>query len=1012
MKKILLLLMGVSMVLSPALAQENFPVNGARDQRLEIYAFTNATVVVDYQTTIQNATLLIKDGVIEAVGAGIAIPKGAIVTDLKGKYIYPSLIDPYTNYGMPQVTAARRNFMAPPQIDAAREGAYGWNDAIKADYDAVAEFKIDDKTAEKWRKEGFGTVLAFRPDGIARGSAALVTLSDGPVHEVIVKSKASANYAFNTGSSAQNYPNSIMGMVALLRQTYYDVEWYKSPLNKVQTNQSLEAFAALQGLPQVFETENKLRLLLADKIGDEFGVQYIIKGSGDEYQRINEIKATKAALIIPVNYPAAYDVDDPYDAVNVSYSQLKHWEMAPSNAASLSKNGISFAFTASGLKEPSEFLPNVRKAIQYGLTEQEALKAITYTPAALLLAADKVGSLKKGMLANFIITSGNLFADNTVVYENWVQGDKYTVTDMNAADYAGNYQLNYSGTTYSMEISGKPGAQKAKVKVNDTTSVDAKTKIDGQNISLSFQPGKGKEGNVRLSGWLSDKNFRGDGQLEDGTWIKWSATYQSALETKEEKKEEAAKTAPELGKLVFPFVAYGNEEVPTAKTYLIKGATVWTSDEAGKLENTDVLVQNGKIAQIGKGIAVPAGAITIDGTGKHLTPGIVDEHTHIALSGVNEGSEAVTSEVRQEDAIDSEDIDIYRQLAGGVVAAQLLHGSANPIGGQSALIKFKWGAGPQELIIKGSDKYIKFALGENVKQSNRAPSSNIRFPQTRMGVEQVMIDAFTRARDYENQWKAYNAIPAKSKATAVKPRRDLELDALVEILNKQRFVSCHSYVQSEINMMMKVAESFNFNVTTFTHILEGYKVADKMAAHGAGGGTFADWWQYKYEVREAIPYNAALMSLAGVTVAINSDDSEMARRLNQEAAKSIRYAGMDEIEALKMVTINPAKLLHLDSRMGSIKVGKDADLVLWNDHPLSIYAKPEKTMIEGAIYFDIEKDARMRVAIQAERARIIAKMKDSKASGATTQKPSRQYKHRWECEDEYIGDLIKESQED
>lgn len=1012
MKKLLLLLMGVGLAMSAALAQETFPVNGAVDKRLNIYAFTNATVVVDFQTTLTNATLLVKDGVIEAVGANVTIPRGAIVTDLAGKHIYPSIVDPYTNYGMPEVKPGRRSFMDPPQIESSRAGAYGWNDAVKADFNAIEEFKIDTKAAEKWRKEGFGTVLAFRPDGIVRGSSALVTLSDGPANLVVVKPKASAHLSFDKGSSTQNYPNSIMGSVALLRQTYYDAQWYNSPLNKEQTNQSLQAFTALQGLPQVIESDNKFRLLLADKIGDEFGVQYIIKGSGDEYQRIADVKATGAPLIIPVNYPSAYDVDDPFDANNVTLTQLKHWEMAPANAAMLSKNGITFAFTASDLKDPADFLPNVRKAVQYGLSEQEALKAITYTPAALLKASDKVGSLKKGMLANFLITSGNLLDEKTTIYENWVQGSKYEVTNMNAPDYAGNYQLNYSGSSYGLEISGKPGAQKAKVKVNDSTSVDAKTTIDGQNISLSFQPVKDKDGAIRLSGWLSGKNFKGDGQLEDGTWVKWTATWQSALEQKSGNGNDNGGQAPEIGKVIYPFVAFGNEELPTQKTYLIKGATVWTSDEAGKLENTDVLVQNGKIAQIGKGLSAPAGAVTIDGSGKHLTPGIIDEHTHIGLSGVNEGSEAVTSEVRQEDAIDPEDTDIYRQLAGGVVAAQQLHGSANPIGGQSSLIKFRWGASPQGMLIQGADKYIKFALGENVKQSNRPPTSNIRFPQTRMGVEQVMADAFTRASEYDKQWKAYNGLSAKAKATAVKPRRDLELDALAEILNKQRFVTCHSYVQSEINMMMKVAERFNFNVNTFTHILEGYKVADKMAAHGVGGGTFADWWQYKYEVREAIPYNAALMTMAGVTVAINSDDAEMARRLNQEAAKSVKYGDMDEIEALKMVTINPAKLLHLDSRMGSIKVGKDADLVLWNDHPLSIYAKPEKTMVDGTIYFDIEKDAQMRAALQAERARIIAKMKSAKANGASTQKPTRQFKHRWECEDEYLGDLLKESEEE
>ncbi len=1012
MKKILLFFLSMVFIAAPLLAQETFPVNGVKDERLNIYAFTNATVVVDYQTTIPNATLLVRDGFIEAVGANVTIPKGAIVTDMGGKYIYPSIVDPFTNYGMPEVKPARTNWMAPPQIDSKRDGAFGWNDAIKADFDAIEEFKLDPKTAEKWRKEGFGTVLAFRPDGIVRGTGLVTTLSDGPVNEAIVNPRASGNYSFDKGSSEQNYPNSIMGSVALLRQTHYDAQWYTSSLNKKQTNYSLARFNELKALPQIFETDNKLRLLLADKVGDEFGVQYIIKGSGDEYQRVNEIKATNASLIVPVNYPKAYDVDDPYDALNVSLSQLKHWEMAPSNAAVLRQNGINFAFTAHGLKEPSEFLPNVRKAIEYGLSEQEALKAITHTPAALLKADNKVGSLKKGLLANFIITSGNLFDEKTTIFENWILGRKYELVDMNAGDYAGKYQLSVAGSTYALEISGKPGSQKAKVKTNDTTSVDAKTKIDGENISLSFQPEKGKAGNIRLAGWLSGKNLKGRGQLENGSWVDWTATYQGPLEEKQNDKKEETKTAPSIGKVVYPFVAYGNEERPTAKTYLIKGATVWTMEGNARPETMDVLVQNGKIAQVGKGISAPSGAVTIDGAGKHLTPGIIDEHTHIALSGVNEASEAVTSEVRQEDAINSEDTDIYYQLAGGVVAAQLLHGSANPIGGQSALIKFRWGASPQELLIEGADKYIKFALGENVKQSNRPPSSNIRFPQTRMGVEQVMVDAFSRAREYEQAWKNYNGLPAKSKATAVKPRRDLELDALVEILNKQRFISCHSYVQSEINMMMKVAEQFNFNVNTFTHILEGYKVADKMAEHGVGAGTFADWWQYKYEVREAIPYNAALMTMAGVTVAINSDDAEMARRLNQEAAKSVKYAGMDEVEAMKMITINPAKLLHLDNRMGSIKVGKDADLVLWNDHPLSIYAKPEKTMVDGIVYFDLEKDKQMRQAIETERARIIAKMKDAKASGAATQKPTRQYKHRWECEDEYIGDLIKEAQED
>jgi len=268
-----------------------------------------------------------------------------------------------------------------------------------------------------------------------------------------------------------------------------------------------------------------------------------------------------------------------------------------------------------------------------------------------------------------------------------------------------------------------------------------------------------------------------------------------------------------------------------------------------------------------------------------------------------------------------------------------------------------------------------------------------------MGVEQVFVDAFTRAKEYNNVWKKYNLLSKKEKLITTKPRKDLELDALAEIINGERFITCHSYVQSEINMLMKVAESFGFKVNTFTHILEGYKVADKMALHGVGASTFSDWWAYKNEVKEAIPYNASLMTFAGVVTAINSDDREMARRLNQEAAKSIKYGGMSEIDALKMVTLNPAKLLHLDDRMGSISLGKDADLVLWTNHPLSIYSKPSKTLVDGKIYFDLEKDLKLRDEINKERARIISKMKGDKSEVASKRIPFRRLDLDVHCDD-------------
>ena len=975
-------------------AQQTFPLTEVQDERKTLYALKNATIWIDYQTRLDKATLLLRNGVIEGVG-NVAIPKEAVVLDLQGRHIYPAFIDLDSDYGMPEVKASRGG--RSPQTESNKKGPYNWNQAVQPENNAAELFNTNAKKAEELRKLGFGAVLSHSHDGLIRGTGALLSLHDAREHLVILKDKASSHLSFNNGSSAQYYPNSIMGRVALIRQTYLDADWYKKYQGAdKENNLSLEAFIQQQNLPTFFETRNWQNALVADKIGDEFGKQFILMGSGDEYQRLAEVKASNASLVIPVNYPQAYDVEDPYDAFIVSLAELKHWEMAPANAAALAKANINFAFTSAGLKDKKSFWPNVLKAVAQGLDKKAALKAVTFTPAQLLGQENRLGSLKKGMIANFIVTSKDIFEADHILHENWVQGNRYILSDFSLSDIRGTYRLAFGGQSHQLFIEGSADKPSYKIQfAGDTTRSDLKLSRDNQLLTLSFSPKKDGQ-QVRLSGWIDGKNFKGDGQNVDGSWLKWTATFEKAFEEKSiEKKEEKPES---IGKVIYPFVAFGNEEKPKAENLLIRNATVWTNEAEGILQNTDVLVQNGKIVQVGKNL--PAGnARVIDGTGKHLTTGIIDEHSHVALSGVNEGSQAVTAEVRMYDAIDSDDINIYRQLAGGVTAAQLLHGSANPIGGQSALVKFKWGENPDAMRIQGAEGYIKFALGENVKQSNWGDSYTSRFPQTRMGVEQVMVDAFTRAQEYEKALKEKGRIV----------RRDLELEALVEILNAKRFITCHSYVQSEINMLIKVAERFGFKVNTFTHILEGYKLADLMAKHGSGGSTFADWWAYKYEVKDAIPYNAAMMSRQGVTVAINSDDAEMARRLNQEAAKAIKYGGVSEEEAWKMVTLNPAKLLHLDKRMGSIKTGKDADLVLWTDNPLSIYAKPDKTIIEGTVYFDLERDAQQRKAIEAERARLLQKMLAAKAGGAGAQKPQPKKQKINHCEDiDHIDHLHEE----
>jgi imidazolonepropionase-like amidohydrolase len=948
-----------------ARAQATFPVNGVADPKNGYYAFTNATIVKDAQTTLTNATLIIRDGKIVSVGANLAAPKEAVVIDCSGKYIYPSFIDAYSDYGIttPVRQAGGFNFNAPAQLTSNQKGAFGWNQAIHSDVEAANLFNTDEAKAKTLRDIGFGTVLTHLKDGIARGTGVIVTLANEKENLVMVKEKATAHYSLNKGTSLQSYPSSLMGTIALLRQSYIDAAWYKQNPAKEGVNLTLRAWNDNQGLPQIFEANDKWNVLRADRIGDEFGVQYIIKGGGNEYQRIREMANTKAAFILPLNYPAAMDVDDPNDVRFTGLDDMKHWELAPSNPAAFEKAGISFCLTTADLSAPADFLGNLRKAIEYGLTEAKALEALTKTPATLLGIYDKAGSLDAGKLANFLITSGPIFQEKTVVFNNWVQGHKYGVKEDGWYDVKGTYKLvaNTASGTKSWSVELKDAGVASFVEKDTLTG---KYSYDGKLVKLSFTEGRGPRATETvMGGVVSGTVWNGAGRDAAGNHFTWTATFEKAAVAKADSVKP--KQPLQLGKVIYPFLAYGAEEMPKQETILIKNATVWTNEKEGKLEGTDVLVTGGKIAKIGKNLAA-AGAKVIDGTGKHLTPGVIDEHSHIAVASINEAAQSVTSEVRIADNLNPEDINIYRQLSGGVTSSHILHGSANTIGGQTQLIKLRWGANDEELKFKGADPFIKFALGENVKRSGS--QNNNRFPDTRMGVEQVLTDAFQRAKDYENDLKA--------KKPGV--RRDLELDALVEIMNKKRFITCHSYVQSEITATMRVAEKFGFPINTFTHILEGYKVADKMKAHGVAASTFSDWWTYKMEVVDAIPYNAAIMQRVGLNVAINSDDAEMARRLNQEAGKIVKYGGVTEEEALKMVTLNPAKMLHVDDKVGSIKVGKDADLVLWSNNPLSIYAVAEKTIVDGILYFDRDRDKELRAQIQAERTRLIQKLAAAK----------------------------------
>lgn len=1021
-----LLVIGLTLLCLSSKGQVTFPENGVVDPRTGHYAFINATIVKDASNTLKNATMVIRDGRIISVGTGIKTPPGAVEIDCKGQFIYPSLIDIYADYGTPSPTATTGGQFVPgqqPQLESNTRGAYGWNQAIKSDVDAYRVFAVDDAKAKPLRDAGFGTVLSHVRDGIARGTGTVVTLAKERENLTMIKERASAHYSFSRGSSRQSYPGSMMGMIALLRQTYLDAAWYKNRPAMEGINLSLQSWLDNQGLPQIFDANDKWNDLRADRIGDEFGVQYIIKGGGNEYQRAKEMKATGATFIIPLDYPQAQDVEDPADARFVSVADMKHWEMAPANAAFLEKAGVPFCLTTSDLRTPSLFWPALRKAIEYGLSEKLALEALTRTPATLLGVYDKVGSLEPGKLANFLITSGPLFGEKTTIYTNWIQGIRYNVKD--GSTVSGTYALSVnapSGTeNYTLDVKS---ASSLVMVGRDTMST--KFSFDGKNVKLSYapqqkravRPGMGASTSLpatatRLSGINNGMEWNGTGLDSAGNSFTWTARF--VKEAVANQDSSRRKDAPVIGSVVYPFEPFGwtENEMPKQETILIRNATVWTNEKEGVMQNTDVLLRDGKIVSVGKGLSAN-GARVIDGTGKHVTPGIIDEHSHIAAASINEGGQSVTSEVRIGDNINPDDINIYRQLSGGVTTSHILHGSANVIGGQTQLLKLRWGANDEDLKFKNWTGQIKFALGENVKRSTASISNfsnNNRYPDTRMGVEQVLIDAFTRAKDYKKAWAAYNN--AKDKKGLNPPRRDLELDALVEILDDKRYITCHSYVQSEITGSIEVAKKMGYRYNTFTHILEGYKVADKMLAHGSNASTFSDWWAYKMEVEDAIPYNAAIMQKVGLNVAINSDDAEMARRLNQEAAKIVKYGGVTEEEALKMVTLNPAKMLHVEDRIGSLKPGKDADVVVWSDHPLSIYAKSLYTIVDGTVYFDRAKDELKQKQVDEERARLVKKLTGEKRTGTPTVPAQPSYRVMHSCSDHAHshGLLIIDSEE-
>jgi N-acetylglucosamine-6-phosphate deacetylase len=1089
--------------LSTTVAAQNGPVNGMRPADLRAHAIVDATVVIRPGEVLERATIVMRDGVIVAVGTDATVPDGAWTWSGEGLRVYPGLIEPAMLVEVPA---------GPESL-----GDH-WNDRVHPQLSVAGRSVPDDGDRERLRELGFAAAAVYPKDGIFRGTGAVVALADEAGHVLAYDERAAMAVGFDYGGrfGSGTYPGSLMGAIATMRQTLADARWHAECRRIYEQNPQgneppllADALVALSDAmagrqPVLFDVTDEHAALRAARIADEFDLDLVLLGGGSEYRRLSEIAALDVPLIVPLQFPDRPDVSTLAAAERVSLRDMMSWEQAPTNAARLVDAGAELSLTTHRLRKIGDFHANLRQAVRHGLSEDDALAALTVNPARLLGLEDVLGTIELGKAANLVVVDGSLFAKKPKIRDVWVNGRRHEISSEPSVRLVATGTLV---TDLGIERPVSVDTTKKRVSIDvDEETIKAK-KVVVQQDRLSFTvDGRpfGSDGYVQLSGVLVDGVVVGSGALPDGRWFGFTitpgpdapveedqavaaaperaasespsgdgvsglwnldvlmeamgetlpATLRLELEDEaisgwitamgetmemadgtwdgdsrraefrldlpdgpsasfvasvdadriegsveggefaasftgsksadqppagddggDEKDEEPVELPP--SELVLPLGAYGLAEAPDRRDVLIENATIWTCGTEDILENGAMLVVDGRIEAVYREAPATVDVDRIDVGGRHVTPGLIDCHSHTGIDGgVNEWAQTNTAEVRIGDVIDPDDIGWYRQLAGGLTAANQLHGSANPIGGQNSVVKLKWTGIADDYRIDDAIEGIKFALGENVKRSQG------RYPNTRMGVETFIRDAFTAAREYRDRWERHRSLPTEQRLRTMPPQRDLELETLVEILEGERLIHCHSYRQDEILMLIRLADEFGFTIGTFQHVLEGYKVADDIAAHGAGASSFSDWWAYKMEVMDAIPHNGALMTDVGVLVSFNSDSSELARRMNTEASKAVRYGGLDRHEALKLVTLNPARQLRVDHRTGSLEPGKDADFVIWSDDPLSTYARCEQTWIEGACYFDREQDLVLRRRDKEQRQRLLQKIL-ARAHGAS-----------------------------